>query len=207
MRSQHGEPVRPDPVVPGTEVLGTVTGVTSTRLIIKDLKSRKFSFSLDASTHNPDVAEIAKNAIVRVTYAAPYVENRLAQKVQLIEPSGGSSGSTKTVSRATKSGTILSRGPERLQILRPSGSIYTFYTGNAAVYGDTWAGAGDSATVSYYVDGSGAKIATKITYRALYGPIPEPWPVPVPVPVPNPVPVPIPEPVPIPAPVPIPPAP
>ena len=187
MRSQGGEPPKPvpAPISGGTDVYGTVTAVSATRLSIKGIDSKKYTFSIDASTSNPDAARINKNAIVRVTYIAPYAADRLARKIALIEEGSGSP--KKTVSRATKSGTILSRGEERLQIQRPSGSIYTFYTGDAAIHGDTWAGVGDSATVTYYVSSSGSKIATKITYTAVYyGPIPEPWPMTDPIPYPYP---------------------
>lgn len=188
MRSQNGEAPKPvpAPIVGGTDVYGTVTSVSATQLTIKGIDSKKYTFSIDASTSNPDAARLRTNAIVRVTYVAPYAVNRLAHKIALIEE--GSGTPAKTVSRATKSGTILSRGAERLQIQRPSGSIYTFYTGGAAIYGDSWAGAGDSATVTYYVNDSGTKVATKITYTAAYHPVPIPVPEPWPIPVPNPCP-------------------
>ena len=192
MRSQNSEPVKPDnPVGPTAETLGTVTGVSSEKITIKDIKSGKYAFSIDETTVYARAAGLYKNDIVRITYTAPYAENRLAKKIELVEPVKKSGGSTAASSRATRSGTILSRGEERLQILRPSGSIYTFYTAGAAIYGDLWAGEGDSATVTYYVNDHGTKVATKITYTAAYcpAPVPAPWspaPEPWPGPVPNP---------------------
>ena len=203
LRSQTGmKPVPAPTPVPGPyegHKTGTVSAVTATRLTILS-DGAKYVFGIDASTVSPYGARVRKGAYVRVAYAAPYEPLCLASYIELIEPAP-TAKPTRAPSSATKSGTILERCGDTLRILRPSGSVYTFYTGYAALYGDLSAGVGDTAKVSYYVDIDGTKTATKVTFSVVYYnpcgdvvpcPIPNPCPVPYPCPTPYNPPCPLP---------------
>ena len=141
---------------------GIVTQLSSKTVYIHTNAGHNYKFQRVDSTEYEGKYPLEVGAKIKVTYDGYASKAPDAKIIKVLAPPDPTPPGPKTY-KAT--GVIQDMAGNMIEILSDDGKDYNFLLGSVKITGDSDCGAGDRATVTYYLDHDGTMQATTIFFR------------------------------------------